>query len=228
MNKDLFSKKLITLRKKHHLTQQELADKLNISNKTVSRWETGESYPDIELLSELADIFHVSIDYLLTDRENINDLERSDIISYVPCLIGLSGFILYYLLQKIDIPGLFCFLLYYLLVRFSYQFYERYTDHKNGLPLVRINTLTGFFTVSTIASYLLQVLVIMRTFGPSYAMFYQESLTVSEFFSTDKMVDIVLFKFLFGYLIAGVYAYLHYLKHIKDIEKNEKKPSENK
>lgn len=40
MNENTFSKKLISLRKKYNFTQQDLADKLGISNKTISRWET--------------------------------------------------------------------------------------------------------------------------------------------------------------------------------------------
>lgn len=48
MNKDLFMEKIISLRKKQKMTQQSLADLLHTSNKTISRYETGEGYPDIE------------------------------------------------------------------------------------------------------------------------------------------------------------------------------------
>ena len=61
-----FGIRLARLRKGKNLTQAQLAELLNISNKTVSRWETGEGYPEISLLPDLADVLDVSSDYLLT------------------------------------------------------------------------------------------------------------------------------------------------------------------
>ena len=46
-------------RKKENLTQEALAEKLSISNQAVSKWESGQSCPDIMLLPKLADIFHI-------------------------------------------------------------------------------------------------------------------------------------------------------------------------
>ncbi len=54
------------LRKKSGLSQEELGAKLNLSCKAVSKWETGKSFPDISLLPKLAEIFNVSIDYLMS------------------------------------------------------------------------------------------------------------------------------------------------------------------
>lgn len=65
-NKD-FGTKIADLRKKKGLTQAQLAEILNISNKTVSRWETGEGYPEITLLSPLARALSVSLDELLAE-----------------------------------------------------------------------------------------------------------------------------------------------------------------
>ena len=47
------------LREKYHLTQAELAQKLNVSDKTVSKWETAKGYPDISLLEPIAKAFGV-------------------------------------------------------------------------------------------------------------------------------------------------------------------------
>ena len=52
-------------RKKKILTQKDLASKLNISDKAVSKWEVGDSYPDISLLIPIANIFEISVDELL-------------------------------------------------------------------------------------------------------------------------------------------------------------------
>lgn len=51
-------------RKKWGMTQEELANKLGVTNQSVSKWETAQCYPDITLLPELADIFAISIDTL--------------------------------------------------------------------------------------------------------------------------------------------------------------------
>lgn len=55
-----FGKYLSDLRKKHDLTQSEVADKLNLTRQAVSRYETGDSFPDISILVEIAKIYEVS------------------------------------------------------------------------------------------------------------------------------------------------------------------------
>lgn len=54
------------LRQERGLTQRQLAERMNISDKTVSKWERGMGCPDLSLLPELSDIFHVGLDQLLT------------------------------------------------------------------------------------------------------------------------------------------------------------------
>lgn len=56
---------LKTLRKEKNITQEVLAETLNISNRTVSRWETGSNMPDISLLVELAEFYQVSISEII-------------------------------------------------------------------------------------------------------------------------------------------------------------------
>ena len=67
----MFSDNLILLRKAKNMTQEELAEKLNVTRQTLSKWETGDSLPDIEKCRMIAEIFDVSIDELVT-HENIN------------------------------------------------------------------------------------------------------------------------------------------------------------
>lgn len=65
-----FAENLRNLRREKNLTQEQLAGKLGITFQSVSRWETGATYPDIELLPVLADIFEVTVDDLLgVDRQ---------------------------------------------------------------------------------------------------------------------------------------------------------------
>lgn len=54
------------LREKNKMTQLQLADKLGVSDKTVSKWETGKGYPDITLLEPIADVFSVSVTELIS------------------------------------------------------------------------------------------------------------------------------------------------------------------
>ena len=54
------------LREKNNMTQAELAEKLNVSDKTVSKWETEKGYPDISLLEPIAKVFGISITELMT------------------------------------------------------------------------------------------------------------------------------------------------------------------
>lgn len=63
--KQIIAQNIIELRKTMQLTQAELAEKLNYTDKAVSKWERGESIPDIVVLKQIADLFGVSVDYLL-------------------------------------------------------------------------------------------------------------------------------------------------------------------
>ena len=60
------------LREKKRLTQQQLAEKLSVSDKAVSKWETGKGFPDISLLEPLASVLQVSLPELLSGEQFIN------------------------------------------------------------------------------------------------------------------------------------------------------------
>ena len=63
----IIAKNLSELRRKNKLTQLEVAEKLNYSDKAVSKWEQGESLPGIEVLYKLAKLYGVSMDYQLVN-----------------------------------------------------------------------------------------------------------------------------------------------------------------
>lgn len=69
----IFADKLINLRKKAGMSQEELADKLDVSRQSVSKWESMQSIPDINKIIELSKIFGVSTDYLLKDEMEAED-----------------------------------------------------------------------------------------------------------------------------------------------------------
>ena len=66
--KIIFAQNLISLRKQMKLTQIELAEKINYSDKAVSKWERGESIPDVTVLMSIAELFGVTLDFLVTER----------------------------------------------------------------------------------------------------------------------------------------------------------------
>lgn len=61
----MFKDNLMALRKLKGLSQEELADKINVSRQTLSKYETGESLPDVEKCKQIADVFDVSLDNLV-------------------------------------------------------------------------------------------------------------------------------------------------------------------
>ena len=72
-----FSELLYELRKEKNLTQSELAEKLGITNKAVSKWETGEAMPETAQLLPLAEILGVSVDELLRGERRITEEEKA-------------------------------------------------------------------------------------------------------------------------------------------------------
>lgn len=63
-----FNNKLYSLRKQKGFSQEELANRLNVSRQTISKWEVGESTPDMEKLVAISDLFEVSLDELVLDK----------------------------------------------------------------------------------------------------------------------------------------------------------------
>jgi transcriptional regulator with XRE-family HTH domain len=71
---------IASLRKAREMTQFELAERLYYSDKAVSKWERGESIPDVAVLKQIADLFSVTVYYLLTD-DHSDKREQPGIIS---------------------------------------------------------------------------------------------------------------------------------------------------
>ncbi len=105
--KNIVAKNITELRLLNNMTQMELAKKLNYSDKTISKWERAESSPDISVLVEIADLFGVSLDYLVraenieeTVKENKNKESRYNrrVIAYISesvvWLVAIFAFII--------------------------------------------------------------------------------------------------------------------------------------
>ena len=79
-----FHNKLYTLRKQKGLSQEELANRLNVSRQTISKWEVGDSTPEMEKLIAISDLFGISLDELVMDKAPVKTEEvsaKSELVS---------------------------------------------------------------------------------------------------------------------------------------------------
>ncbi|MFZ7120036.1 MAG: helix-turn-helix domain-containing protein [Eubacteriaceae bacterium] len=96
-----FSQKLKILRKREGLSQEKLAEELKVSRQAVSKWESGYSYPEIDKLIVLSDLFKISLDDLVKDKnekkfntdENEEDCNTDENEEYGESLV-IGGFII--------------------------------------------------------------------------------------------------------------------------------------
>lgn len=101
-------------RKKQGLTQKELARILSLSDKAISKWEVGDSYPDILMLTPLADVFNLSVDELLNcrvdEKAKKNEITKSLMIANIAMnivlIILMIVFVLLSLFSKLTTSSL--------------------------------------------------------------------------------------------------------------------------
>lgn len=103
-----FADKLLTLRKGAGWSQEQLAEKLNISRQAVSRWESGTAMPDAANLLSLSDLFDVSVDQLLRDERDISKGDQSNTLTskqnmYTLLIVLIAVEVLALLLQVIAV-----------------------------------------------------------------------------------------------------------------------------
>lgn len=67
----LFNEKLKKIRKESSLTQEQLAEKLNVSRQAITKWESGDGVPDIENLKQISKLFNITIDELVKEEKNV-------------------------------------------------------------------------------------------------------------------------------------------------------------
>jgi transcriptional regulator with XRE-family HTH domain len=76
MDQGKIGKFLQELRKEKGLTQEQLAEKMGVARRTVSRWETGNNMPDLDLLIELSDLYDVGLRELLDGERKSEDMDK--------------------------------------------------------------------------------------------------------------------------------------------------------
>lgn len=95
--KDTIASNIIKLRTDAGITQAELAEKINYSDKSVSKWERGDAVPDVIVLKKISDIFGVTVDFLICEHEDERFIKqpkaevRSDIVTLI-VILGIWTF----------------------------------------------------------------------------------------------------------------------------------------
>ena len=77
MNQQAIGQFIAAKRREQNLTQEQLAEKIGVSNKTVSKWETGKTMPDYSVVEHLCEALHVSVSELLAGQETCPETNRS-------------------------------------------------------------------------------------------------------------------------------------------------------
>lgn len=117
---------IANLRKQKGMTQSELAEKMNVTDKAVSKWERDLSCPDINTISKLADVLDVSVEELLkTKKQDYSNNKIQDLINLILKAVAIAmgiGVVVLNILDKIETKssiimlgiGMFCIGLYLL------------------------------------------------------------------------------------------------------------------
>ena len=132
-----FSKKIIDIRNKNNLTQEDLAEILSVSRQTISNWENDKCYPDIEMLNTISNQFDVSLDVMLKEDESvIKDISKrlkiNKINKWVILALTISIFIMIGLGYKI-------YLVCYYNNNFSADIFDEFVDKGEKLIITNNN-----------------------------------------------------------------------------------------
>lgn len=120
----IVAKNISTLRKERQMTQFELAEALNYSDKAVSKWERGESIPDVFVLKQISEIFSVSVDYLLEEEHS----KKKSFGENFRIKIKNHGFITGMSIMLVWLVALFAFIIG--------DFYRDYTSAKHWISFL--------------------------------------------------------------------------------------------
>ena len=180
------------LRKKDNITQEQLAEQLEVSRQSVSKWESDTAYPEMDKILQMCDLFHVSMDDLV--RNDVSLLYVEDKTEYdnhmnvyakmMAAGVGiiLFGVSLMFLLEGLNMKYLW--------------FYDEYYDSlgvyvKEGREGVFVGVLMIFVTIA-VAIFIL--------FGIRYGDYWKKHTNLPQFYSQP---EISMFQHKFGFMVAA-------------------------
>ena len=92
------AEKLKYLRKEHNMTQEDMAEKLNVSRQTISKWETNITIPDADNIVAICKLFNITTDELLDYNVQTIKKKKQFIVDMLVLLFGIIGFIIFAIL----------------------------------------------------------------------------------------------------------------------------------
>lgn len=182
-----FNEKLQKLRKEHHITQEGLADKLNVSRQAVSKWESGSAYPDMDKLISICKIFNISLDELVNDKEIKNTDEKIKKIDFR----DIANSILEFISNAID-------------MFWSMKFIEKIKFLFEMALIVLITVLIAFATTEIVSSIFSNILIFLPSEIYNFIMSVIRSLlyVICLIFGVIIVVKIFKNRYLDYYLIV--------------------------
>lgn len=218
MNITEFANTIKQYRKEHSLSQSQLAEKLFVTQKAVSKWETGKGWPDITSLCQLSDIMGISLDKLLKNSEN-SSIENNRVIIekkkryfslwflieiiYAVFLLGANLLCLFFAAYKLPVLisfggiTLLCFGCAVWLYSTQYQTIQKgakayYSFYTLNREINTINILIPLITVvsliSNVAGYTL-IATIFSAILPSGLILYFSIKSIKEFKAYEKRTN---------------------------------------
>jgi len=178
------SEKLQKIRKENNITQEGLADKLNVSRQAVSKWESGMAYPDTEKLIQISKIFKVSLDELINDNVDKNDGNNFKKLSFMEIVNNMLEFIsksvnMFWAMkitEKIKClfeMGLLILIIIILALVSSSIIIELIRRIFSFIPNESVYTICSLFeTLLFLAWFVLGILIIIKIFKTRYLDYY--------------------------------------------------------
>ncbi len=123
-----YGEKIVKMRKENNLTQEQFAELLNVSRQAVSKWESCSSFPDTDKLIRMSKLFSCSVDYLLKD-----EIENNDINQMQPIDTYKKNYILGIVLTYLSFPPIFGFV-----VGVFSMIHQKKTIHNKKMMLLSI------------------------------------------------------------------------------------------
>ena len=188
MNYQDIGKRIQQRRKELNLTQQELADQLKVTNKAISKWETGEGYPDISILTDISSALKVSVDELLGSNVQTLSSKSDEEIDNVSKVVNVTDSVdltlIYRMILSATVP------LIYFLPFFRSQIYlfdiievDMFTLHSGYEIIFQTPTnLTSFIIVLNLYTILLIILL----FFFKYVLNYFKHIEIFPFLNNRK------------------------------------------